>query len=573
MGALLQKLLGERIFLLIKPYLKRQLLVLLLSIIGSILSLQFPMLFKSIVDDIIPSKNYSRLVSILILYSGLFLLGNFFSFFTQYTLTVTIELFSYNLKKKLYTHLHSLPMTFFNKTPIGEIISSFNADISTISQFLTKNFLVIINDVFGIVVISTMLLLLNWKLALVCFLFIPLFFVITFFSKRIMKKRFNIIRDLITDENKLFQNVFTNMKLIKLLTMQKKSLKLFLTLQGKLFHEKVKTAVTGSLLGQSLSVVTLFAPVTIILIGAGMIYHSELTLGGLMAFLTYIGKLFSPFNDLVGINVQLQNFNVSFERVIRYTDIAPEEHANSTYKIGEGNISYVGVNFSYENSPVLTDINIHINSGEKVLLLGKNGSGKTTLVNLLLKLYNIDSGSILIDGTDIREYSTRYLRKNIGIVTQEMSFFNMSIEDNLKMSCFSCTVDEMIIACKITGVYEFISTLNDGFKTIVGERGVNLSGGQMQKLAITRLILKKPKIIIFDEASSALDYGSSNLLYSLLDTAFKHTTVICITHDIDNLINADKVIVLGEKRVLKQYSKEEVLNSSDLLCFLKENIS
>lgn len=556
-----------------KPYVREYLITFICITLGSIVSLQYPLVLKIIVDDVLINKNYNMLLLMVIVYILLFLLGFFFNFLTAFMNELNIQSFAFNLKKRLFSHFQSTPLSFLNQTSMGELISNFNTDVDTISNFISQELIRFVTNVINIIVVMVMLIMLNWKLAIFLILLMPVFFITNIFTRNHFKKFFFESRELITEGNNLYQNVFYNIKLVKLFVAQRKFMKQFLTWQDKAITVTIRRMVAGNLLQQLTMIVFLVGNVIIIWYGASMVFRNELSIGGLVAFYTYIPSLFSPIGALVNSSVQLRNFETSINRISKYLDVETEKTVKNKYKITQGDIEYQGVSFKYDDHQVLNDINISIKAGEKVAFIGKNGSGKTTLVNLLLRLYEIHSGHIRIDGTDIAQFPLNYLRKKIGIVTQEVNFFNLTIEDNLRISSPFCSQNDIIKACQITGAHEFISQLPDGYKTMIGERGYNFSGGQMQKMAISRLILKNPEIIIFDEATSALDQESTQFFYQLFASFFKDRTILFILHDLKNIVYADKVVLLKDQTVRNIYLKADFSQNQDIYEELQKNIS
>ncbi len=548
----------KNIYSMFKPFFREYLITLFCITLGAIVSLQYPLVLKIIVDDVLINKNRNMLLLMVIVYILLFLLGFFFNFLTTFMNELNVQSFAFNLRKRLFSHLQKTPMSFINKTSMGELISNFNADIDTISGFISQELSRFFTNVINVAVVIVMLLILKWQLAVLLIILMPFFFLTNILTRDHFKRFFQENRELVTAGNNLYQNVFNNIKLVKLLVAQRNFFKQFLQWQNKAITITLKRVVAGNLLQQLTMVIFLVGNVIIIWYGAIMVFNNQLTIGGLVAFYTYVPSLFFPIGALVNSSVQLRNFETSVNRLTKYLDVESEKSIKSKYRITRGDIDYRNVSFNYGERMILQDINLSMKSGEKVAFMGKNGSGKTTMVNLLLRLYDILNGNILIDGIDIAKYPLGYLRKKIGIVTQEVNFFNLSIEDNFLISNPYCNQADIIKACRITGAHEFISRLPDGYKTLIGEHGYNFSGGQLQKMSISRLILKNPDIIIFDEATSSLDQESTRIFYQLFETMFNNRTVLFILHDLKNIMFADKVVLLKDGAVKHIYEKKDL---------------
>ena len=489
----------------IRPYLLEYMITLICVLLGTIVSLQYPLIIKVIVDDVLINKNSGMLFLMLAVYAGLFLLSFFFNFLSAFINELNIQTFAFSLRKRLFTHLQRTPLAAFNKTSMGEIMSNFNSDIDSICVFMSYHFLGIFTNIFSVIVVIVMLFLLNWKLAMMLIMTLPFFVLANLLTNNFFRKSFLKSRNLVTQGNELYHNVFSNIKIIKLFGAYRAFMKKFLHWQDDYITNMIKRVSAGNLLQQMVGVIFLVGNMVIIWFGAQLVFANNLTIGGLIAFYTYVPALFTPLRNLVASNVQIHSFETSLNRLTKYFDTEIEKPVRDLFRINKGKINFEDVSFSYNEKVVLKNISFPIESGEKVALIGRNGSGKTTLVNLLLKLYEVKSGSIRIDDIDTKRYSTDYLRKNIGLMTQEVNFFNLSIEENFKLYAPKCKERDIINACQLTGAHDFISQLPNGYKTVIGEKGNNFSGGQLQKMAIARLLLKDTKVIVFDEATSALD--------------------------------------------------------------------
>lgn len=549
------------IYLFLKPFLGGYLIALFCITISSIISLLYPLVFKTLVDDVLIKNNFKMLFSIILIYIILFVLALFFNFLTAFVNERNSQFFSFNLKKRLFAHFQKMPLTLLNQTSMGELISNFNTDVDTINNFISQELIKFVTNVLNILIVMVVLLILKWQLAVLLIFLVPFFFLTSMITSNHFVKFAQESRELVTEGNNLYQNVFYNIKLVKLFIAQRKFMKRFLQWQNKVISVSIKRVVVGNFFQQIMVGIFLVGNVIIIWDGSLMVFQHQLTLGGLVSFLTYIPTMFFPIGALINTNIQLQNFKTSANRISKYLDLEIEKTIKSKNKITGGDISYQDVFFKYGDKLVLKDINIFIKSGEKVALIGANGSGKTTMVNLLLRLYDIQQGRISIDGIDITKFPLNHLRKRIGMVTQEVNFFNLSIEDNMIMSNPGCSSKDIINACQITGAHEFISRLSEGYKTVIGERGHNFSGGQLQKMALTRLIIKNPEIIIFDEATSALDQESTQYFYQIFESVFKDRTILFILHDLKSIVYADKVILLKDGMIKNIFEKKEFTQS------------
>jgi ABC-type bacteriocin/lantibiotic exporter with double-glycine peptidase domain len=561
------------IFGFLKPYMKEQLLTLVCIILGSVVSLQYPLIIKIIVDDVLINQNVGMLFTMLVVYAALFLLGFLFTFLTQFMNALNTQFFAYNVKKRLYTQLEQAPIKFMNKTNTGEIVSAFNSDIDTISKFLSTDLLTIVNNILNIMVVIVIILILNLKLALLFLSVLPFFYFSVLTTRGYIKSALERRRELVSSQNKLLQNVFPNIKLVKLFVAQRFFLKKFFMIQNDTIGAEIRSAVWTALLDRLANLIILTGNIIIIWYGSNLVFQNQLTIGGLMAFYTYVPLLFQPVRAIVGSSVQWRAFQIAFNKISKFLDLETEKDVSSPYRIAAGRIAFENVFFAYPEKQVITGLTLNVEAGEKIALIGKNGSGKTTLTHLMLRLYEIDKGRILIDDVDLHNYSKSHLRRNIGIVTQETNFFNLSIEENFRIAAPNCGLQDIIEACQQTGAHQFIKVLPDQYQTLIGERGYNFSGGQLQKLAISRLILKDPRIILFDEATSSLDPESTQTFYGLFNSVFQERTIIFILHDLKSLFYADRVILLKDGAVAKEYSRKEITAERDLINKLVKEIA
>ena len=566
-------------FTYISPLLKEQFFTFLCIIVSSIIQQQYPLVLKIIVDDVIINQNQKMFAIMLSIYIGLFFISFLFGFITNLMNTLNIQYFSFRIKNSLFTQLQNASMNYLHKTKIGDIVSTFNVDINTISNFLSKNFLNMLTNIFNIIVVISIMLMLNWQLSFFVVLILPFFYLSILMTNGYIKGSLKNRRRLVSVFNNFLQNVFSNVIQMKLLAGERFFKKKFLITQDNVIKTELKVTISSSLLNQLSNLVILMGNTIIIGYGVSLVFSNRLSIGGLIAFYTYMPLLFGPIRNLVTVTIQLKDFRIAFQKILnvldieKETDAEPSSLSHNRIRIS-GNIDFQNISFAYndDKEPVLKNISFCIRHGEKIAIIGRNGSGKTTLVNLLLKLYPLTNGEILINNLNINKINNKLLRKHIGIVTQKVNFFNMSIKENYKLAFPAAKDSDIDKVCQYTGASEFIKELPEGYDTIIGESGYNFSGGQLQKLAISQLILKDPDIIIFDEATSSLDPESIQLFYNLFTDVFKEKTVLFILHDLKRLIYADRAVLLKNGCIEREYTQNDLLNEKDIFQALSQEV-
>jgi ABC-type bacteriocin/lantibiotic exporter with double-glycine peptidase domain len=528
-----------------------------LILIGNILSLVFPLLLKIIIDDVIIKGDLNALPFLLFVFSILSLVSIIFKFISNYLTAFSIEKVSYYLKNKLYSHLQSLPYSFYQKKSMGDIMSYFTIDISEISNFYSALILRIANDLLTIGIIIVILALLHIKLAVICLSLYPLFFIVLVLSKKYIIRKSELIRSLHNDHNKKIQDDFSNIKLTKLFTTETYRASLYESLQTSLIGQRMKIYFTNGIIKNGMLVFNTISSILLFGFGSYFVHAAGgdlLTIGSLSAFYTYLFYLYQPIQSIVDTNLYYKRVKVSMGKLNELFAIKKEQENGKLTDLTSGVVRFKDICFKYDNDMVLHNVTFTINDGEKVALVGGNGMGKTTLINLIVRLYDSHKGIIFIGNNDINRYSLKCLRRNVGVLSQELYFFEDSIKNNLLMGMENVTTDDMTAAADLSGAYEFIKKLPQGFDTKIREKGANFSRGQLQKLAITRLILKDSRIIILDEPTSALDKKSVERFYDLFNTVFYDKTILYITHNRDDIKDGHRTLAFDEKKV------KEVIN-------------
>jgi len=557
-----------RILRYLRPYISLEILLVFTMLLGVLLSLIDPLIIKIIIDNVLINSNKSLLhfMAALILLLFVFKAAN--RILTSYSYTFVGQRILFDIRNQLYQHIQRLSLSFFSKTKTGEIISRVGNDVNSLQSIVTSTVISAITDSVTLVFICIIIFFLNWKLALLTISVLP-FFTITLiiFNKRIRLKS-KEVREKVADLVSFFQETIATMKLVKAFAKEKLESRRHVRKSKKMINLRIQMSLLGTLAGAVTSFCASLGSVLILWYGGYLVIEGELTIGGLVAFLTYSGRLFGPINGLVDLNITVQTAMASVDRIFEYLDIEPEIRDKEDAKplvITKGEVRFSNVSFFYRaderhDEMVLHDISFTIGPGETLAIVGPSGSGKTTIANLLMRFYDPGQGSIGIDGADLRDVKVKTLRKEIGIVSQETLLFNTTIKENLRYGNKNAGEAEVIAAAEAANIHKFISSLNEGYDTVVGERGVKLSGGEKQRVSIARAILKNPKILILDEATSSLDTESEKLIQQSISRLTEKRTTLMIAHRLSTIVDAGKIIVLRSGKVVESGNHQELID-------------
>lgn len=496
-----------------------------------------------------------------------------FSFLRVYTFSRVSENSMRDLRKALYSKIITLPITFFEKHRVGELMSRITSDVTQLQDVLSITLAEFFRQIFTLVGGITLIILLSSKLTLFMLSTFPFLVIAAFFFGRFIRKNSKKVQDELASTNVIVEETLQSINVVKAFTNEQLEVNRYgLSLQ-KVVEWALKTATfRGSFI--SFIIFVLFgAIVGVVWYGGHLVQSKELAFDELLTFIIYTGFIGGSVGGLGDMYAQIQRTIGASERVIEILDEKSEIKLDKTEvhptKLGEtsaGAISFQNVAFEYPSRPdmpVLKDISFEVKSGEKIALVGYSGAGKSTIVQLLMRYYTISRGNIWVDGKNINTYDLTDLRKNIGIVPQEVMLFGGTIFENIAYGNPQASESEVIEAARKANASEFIESFPEGFQTIVGERGVKLSGGQRQRVAIARAILKDPALLILDEATSALDSESEKLVQDALDALMQNRTTIIIAHRLATIRNVDNIYVLSEGGIVESGSHNELLLQED----------
>lgn len=537
------------------------------SLIVSLIGIIYPIVTRTMLNDLIPNKKYQLIVSSGMTLLLLYIIRMLLRYFIQYQGHVMGVKMQAQMRSEMFTHLEKLPYSFYDNHETGKIMSRMTNDLMDVSELAhhgPENVIIC-----SITIITSFLYLgsINWWLTLIIFICFPLLVGVSIMLRTKMRSAFKKSRQSIAVINAALESSISGIRVTKAFTNAEKEMEKFE--QGNAeFVEARRDAYKA--MGQFFSATSFITDIfnVIVLIAGGLfLYDGQITFGDYSAFIVSVNLFLTPVTTLINFMEQYQNGITGFERFLEIMDTEVEEDTPDAIDIGrvDGHIQFQDVSYGYNDEKnVLTHVNLDIQKGKTFALVGSSGGGKTTICHLIPNFYKIGSGKIKIDGHDIQDVSLESLRKNIGIVQQDIYLFNASIRDNILYGRLDATEEEVIEAAKRANIHDYIMTLEDGYDTQIGERGVRLSGGQKQRLSIARVFLKNPPILILDEATSALDNTTEILIQQSLDELCKGRTTLVVAHRLSTIKNADEIAVISEGHILEQGNHEELIERNGI---------
>ncbi|MDB8793060.1 ABC transporter ATP-binding protein [Romboutsia sp. 1001216sp1] len=545
-----------------KPYKKLFVLDLLAAFTVALCDLVYPMITRSIMDDVVPNKDTRMLVVFAISLLVIFIKKAGLNYFMQYWGHVVGVRMQADMRSYVFTHLQKLPSSYFNNNKTGVIMSRIINDLMEISELAHHGPEDLFISIVMLVGSFFILLGINIELTLIVFAILPIILLYAITQRKRMNKAFKETRVKTGDVNATLENSIAGMKVTKSFCTQEEELEKF-NKSNNIFKYARESAY--KVMAQYFSGMFLFIDLLelVVLIVAGYFtYMNRITLGDFAAYLLYVKMFIQPIRKLINFTEQYQNGMTGFERFMEIINEETEKEAKNPIELNgvKGNIEIENVSFTYEDeNQVLDNLNLSIEAGKTIALVGPSGGGKTTLCNLIPRFFDFDEGSIKIDGINIKDVSLDSLRKNIGVVAQDVFLFTGTIRDNIVIGKTGATDEEIVEACKKAKIHDFIQTLPKGYDTYIGERGVKLSGGQKQRISIARIFLKNPPIMILDEATSALDNVTEYEIQKSLEELSKDRTNLVVAHRLSTIKNADEIVVLTEKGIEERGTHKELI--------------
>lgn len=569
----------KRMFNYLVPYWK-QLIVSVLAIITSSVFGVFPTILTGrIIDEGLLQQDLPVLIRLIGLSFGVLIIANLISVVESYVNVWMAENITYDMRNKMYSHLQRMSHRFFTTSKQGDIITRMTSDIGGVQSVLTGTWTSILQNFATLTVALVTMYTKSPLLATIGIVVVPLFILPT---KRVGKRRWEITlasRKHNDDINQILNETLSvsGQLLSKLFVTENYEFDRYQEANKQMIRLNIKESMAGKWFRVVINVFTNIGPMLIYLVGGILIIeygNTDLTIGDITVMVALLGRMYGPVNSLLNIQVDMIRSMALFDRIFEYFDL-PVEIDNDPQALKPesftGELAFEEVSFHYDpEQPILNNVSFELKPGSSVAIVGPSGAGKSTIINLIPRLYDVTGGKILLDGVDIRKLDLAYLRQHIGVVTQDTYLFNGTIRENLLYAKTDATQAEIEKACSEANIHAFISGLPKGYDTVVGNRGMKLSGGEKQRLSIARIILRKPGLIIFDEATSSLDSISEHAIQEAIEPILAKSTSLIIAHRLSTILSADEILVLEKGKIVERGDHETLVKKGGIYTTLYE---
>ena len=537
------------------------------AILGAAVTLAIPLIVRYITTTVVLLPGEEALQIILRLGAAMVAmvaLECFCNFYIAYYGHIMGAKIEHDMRNEIFEHYQKLSFTFFDNQKVGQLLSRITSDLFDISELLHHGPEDVTISLIKFIGSFLILVNINGTLTVITFAFIPVIAVYAFLLNRRMKHAFKTNRARIADINGQIEDSLSGVRAVKSFGNEAIEIEKFHEGNERFVESKRKSYWYMGLYNSGLGALTTLVTIVVLVAGASLMTGGRMKVADLVTFLLYINNFTDPIKKLINFTEQFQNGYSGYERFLEIMDVEPDitdakdaQHITSV----KGDICFDNVSFKYEEKQdtVLSHINLDVKAGEYVAIVGSSGGGKTTLCSLIPRFYDVDGGAVKLDGTDIRKIYLKDLRRQIGIVQQDVYLFAENIMENIRYGRLDATDEEVIEAAKLANADGFISQLPDGYQTDIGQRGVKLSGGQKQRLSIARVFLKNPAILIFDEATSALDNESEKIVQESMEKLAKGRTTFVIAHRLSTIRNAGRILVLTANGIEEEGTHEELL--------------
>ncbi|WP_456441765.1 ABC transporter ATP-binding protein [Caldithrix abyssi] len=546
------------------PYKQLILAGILLIILASLLRIVGPYLTKLAIDDYIASGNFSKLKILAALYVGVLAVNFMVSYAQAYITQLLGQKVMYDLRSDIFGHLQKLSFRFFDRNPVGRLMTRVTSDVQALNDMFTQGVISIFGDLFLLTGIVIIMMYMNWRLALLTFTVIPVLFVITMIFKRKVRVVFRNVRKWLAQINTYVQENITGMSVVQVFNREEKNFEAFKQINWKHTEAYLKMIFYYAIFYPAIELVSAIA-LGIVLWQGGILKSEGLTTyGALVAFIQYAQMFFMPISDLSEKYNILQSAMASAERIFNLLDTRPDIASPAHGKWADpvrGKIAFQNVWFAY-NEPdyVLKDVSFQIMPGEKIAIVGHTGAGKTSLINLLARHYDIQKGEIWIDDIEVRQWDLQRLRKSMAVVLQDVFLFSGSILENVRLHDQTISEQQVVEACKQVNAHSFIEKLPNGYHTVLNERGTILSMGERQLLSFARALVVNPPILILDEATSNIDTETEILIQQAVQRLMEKRTALIIAHRLSTIQHVDRILVFHKGRLREEGTHQQLLS-------------
>lgn len=551
-----------------KPYKGLFFSDMLFALIGAAISLIYPLIVRYITNDLLVNYKISEamgsIIKLAFVMVGLAILELICNFYIAYKGHIMGAKMEYDMRNDIFEHYQKLSFNFYDNQKTGQLMTRITNDLFDITELAHHGPEDIVISIIKFVGAFIILVNVNLPLTLIVFAFIPIMLIYALKMKDKMGRAFKKNRERIADINSQIEDNLSGIRVVKSFANEKWEMNKFSEGNGRFVESKRNSYWQMAWFHSGLGLFTNLINVAVIVGGTILIIKDIIKLSDLLTFLLYINNIIEPVKKLINFTEQFQSGITGFDRFIEIMNVNPDiadKKDAIALKDVKGNIEFKDVSFKYEESKgeVFKNINLKVDGGDYIALVGSSGVGKTTMCSLIPRFYEVSNGEITIDGVDIRDIKLRSLRKNIGIVQQDVYLFAGTVMDNIRYGKLEATDEEIVEVAKNANAHDFIIGLPDGYNTNIGQRGVKLSGGQKQRLSIARVFLKNPPILIFDEATSALDNESEKVVQESLEKLAKNRTTFVIAHRLSTIRNAKNIIVLTENGIAERGTHKELI--------------
>ena len=572
-GALLR-----RVFSYLKPYWKQFLLILCAIAASSLLALYPSVLTGRIVDALAERKGVQLLIKLIVLSLAVTLGSNLIGVGQNYLNSWIAQHITFDMRNKMYAHLQQMSQRFFTSNNQGDIITRMTSDISGVQSVITNTFTSILSNSITLIAALAVMYERNWMLATLGVLVIPLFVIP---SRHAGKTRWTLTREsqACSDEvNGILNETLSvsGQMLVKLFGKENYEYERYKAVNKRMIRLNIKESMAGRWFFMIISTFSSIGPMLLYLVGGILMmnYDQNITVGDITVMVALLSRMYGPVNSLLNIQVEWIRSMALFTRIFEYFDL-PVEIQNAPDAVtplsSDGSVEFSHVNFSYDpERQILHDVSFTLKAGRSIAIVGPSGSGKSTIINLIPRLYDCQEGTVYYGGTDVKKLDLAFLRRSVGIVSQETYLFNGTIRENLLYARPDASEEELIAACKKANIYDFVQKQDKGLDAMVGNRGLKLSGGEKQRLSIARVLLKNPALLIFDEATSALDSISESRIQEAIEPIIKERTSILIAHRLSTIMAADEILVVKDGAIVERGVHAELVKAGGVYTELYE---